>query len=270
LARQVRHSCGRHFGIAHYAGPFAIRGGLARWENRKRGCGMKRALLPILLLVWTSSALGQIPSSSHEVVGTPRAKDYVDGAIELKRLAGCAVRKKPAYARSMVASLPGSSVEFRVGQAVMKVMEPCMIARFSAMRIGFAQLRGALAEEMYLMSNPNTPNFESFDHSAMALPKEWVAAKLEGYALSEVVAHDFAQCTVAADPVLADALLRTIPRSREEDAQIAKLMPVLGPCLMQGYKFQMDAAAVRSYMAQALYRGMAMWPVSNSSNSGQN
>lgn len=236
--------------------------------------GVKRGVVSGLLAACASAGSAQIPTSSQEIAGSPGEKDYIDGAIELKRLAGCAVRKNMSYARSMVASLPGSDTENRVGQAILKVMENCMNDFRPAIWVGFAQMRGALAEELYLLDYPKTPDFEALDHSGMELPKPWLAGKLEGYTLSEVVAHDLAQCTVAANPVLGDSLLRTGPRSQDEEGVIGKLKPFLGPCLMQGYKFQMDAAAVRSYMAQALYRGMAMWPhkssQSPSSSNGQN
>ena len=206
-------------------------------------------------------ATGQIPSSSSDLVGTPDKKDYIDGAIELKRISGCGIRLNPSYAKSMINSLPGSNTEGRVGHALMRVMEHCLNDFHPAITVGFAQMRGSLAEEFYLAANPQPPQFTMLDHSSMALPKEWLETKTEGYTQSELVAHDLAQCVVAAAPELADSLLRTSPRSREEALAINKLQPVLGPCLIQGFKFQMDAAAVRSYLAQALYRGMAMWPL---------
>ncbi len=227
-----------------------------------------------LLLATTSPAVAQIPTSSSEIVGIPDAKDYIDGARELKRVSGCAIRLNSSYAKSMVNSLPGSTVEGRVGRALMRVMEHCLTDVRPAMGIGFAQLRGSLAEEFYLNANPQAPHFELIDHTSMALPKEWIGVKAEGYTASELVAHDLAQCVVAAAPEQADKLLRTFPRSREEGLAITQLQPVLGPCLIQGYKFQMDAAAVRSYLAQALYRGMALWPVKSpspvQSTSGKN
>lgn len=239
-----------------------------------RACIRETGALFALLLAATSPAVAQIPTSSSEIVGTPDEKDYIDGARELKSISGCAIRLNSSYSKSMVNSLPGSVVEGRVGQALMRVMEHCLTDVRPAMGIGFAQLRGSLAEEFYLNANPQMPHFELLDHSSMALPKEWVGVRAEGYTASELVAHDLAQCVVAAAPEQVDKLLRTIPRSKEERLSIAQLQPVLGPCLIQGYKFQMDAAAVRSYLAQALYRGMAMWPAKSvsavPSTSGKN
>ena len=222
---------------------------------------MRALLILAVLCASASPAFAQIPSSSSEVVGTPDKKDYVDGAIELKHLSGCAIRLNNSYARSMINSLPGSRIEGRVGRQLMRVMEHCMTDFRPAMTVGFAQLRGSLAEELYLNAYPQLPQFTLLDHSSMALPKVWLDAKTEAYTQSELVAHDLAQCVVAAAPELTDNLLRTAPRSKGEELAIARLKPVLGPCLIQGYKFQMDAAAVRSYLAQALYRGMAMWPL---------
>lgn len=222
---------------------------------------MKTALVSSIIatIVGGTSAMAQIPSSSSEIRGTPGPKAYVDGAIELRRLAQCAVEKRPNYARTMTASVPRSDVETRIGQAILKVMEPCMNNFRPAMSVGFAQLRGALAENIYLAEHPRPVDFAHVDHSAKNLPADWQKAKLTADQASEIVAQDFAQCVVSDAPAQADALLRTSPRSTAEGTAISALAPYLGPCLAVGHTFSMDAAAVRSYVAQALYRGVNDW-----------
>ncbi|BEV00915.1 hypothetical protein [Novosphingobium olei] len=222
---------------------------------------MKAVAVSIGLAVSLATpAFGQIPSSSAEVRGIPDAKAYVQGALELRRLASCATEKRPNYVHTMLDSIPQSDTEVRVGQAILKVIETCMTDFRPAMSVGFAQLRGSLAEELYLADHKTPTNFAQLDHGSKKLPAAWISAKLTRSQASEIVAQDFAQCVVSDAPELADALLRTLPRSSEEQRALAKLAPNLGPCLASGHTFSMDAAAVRSYVAQALYRGVNDWP----------
>jgi len=208
--------------------------------------------IPAALIATYASA--QIPSSSSEVRGTGWRKDYIDGAVELRRLAMCEIRRSPGYARALLDSMPDSNVEFRISHAIGKVIENCLSDYRPAIQFNGAALRGAVAEAFYLADHPTAPDFAAAKPEDAALPAAWLTAKRSADQTSEVIAQDFGQCVVVTDPADADALIRTEPRSAAEDAVVARLQPHLSPCLMQGQTYHLDVTALRSYLAQGLYR----------------
>lgn len=220
-----------------------------------------RWLLLFTAIFAARPALAQIPSSSAELREIPGEQARIDGAIEMRRLAGCATRLNRSYARSLLNSIPASDAEDRTARQILKVMEHCMNEFRPAIRVEWAPMRGAVAEYAYLEAHPTPPDFASIDHSGQKLPEAWTSAKLDPAEMSELVSQDFAQCVVSNAPEQADSILRTVPRSPDELGAINKIKPFLGPCLLQGHTYTMDAAAVRSYLAQALQRGMTEWPV---------
>src|ERR1700757_4244644 len=115
---------------------------------------MRRAIALIMLASCSMAAVAQIPSSTSDVYDNAGKDKFRLGAIELRRLAGCEIRKSPGYARNMLESVPDSDTESSLGSIILKVMENCMRDNIPAMRIGFGPLRGALAEAFYLAAHP--------------------------------------------------------------------------------------------------------------------
>lgn len=221
-----------------------------------------KLLVAFLVVAFVSLPLSaQVPTSSSEFRPNFHEDAYTRGALELKRMASCAVERRDGLANSMLESLPGSRSETLIIDKMMDVMVNCMRRLRPAMRVDHEQLRGAVAEELYLAAHPRPVDFAAFDHSDKSLPPEWISSELEAPQLSRIVWQDFAQCVVSDAPMQADAMLRTAPRSAEEAAAIEQIMRYLGPCVGDGSTFKMDAAALRSHVAQALNRGMAMWPL---------
>ena len=221
-----------------------------------------KAVLAIVFAALLAAPLGaQIPTSSSEMRPNYNDDAYVKGALELKELSRCVIARRDGLANTALVSIPGSREEGMIIDKLMNVMINCMNSLRPAMRVGYAQLRGAVAEELYLEAHPAPMDYTSRDHSDKSLPAAWIDGQREGAELQEILWHDFAQCVVADAPAQADAILRTAPRSPEEGAAIKQIVPFLGPCIGAGSKFTMDAAMLRSYLAQALSRGVAMWPV---------
>lgn len=221
---------------------------------------MKAVLAFLFAAALGAPLCAQMPTSSSEIRPNYHDDAYAKGALELKSLSGCVVARRDGLATTALSSIPGSRDEGLIIDKLMNVMVNCMNSVRPAMRVGYSQLRGAVAEELYLEVYPAPIDFTSRDHSDKSLPAEWIDGQREGAELREILWHDFAQCVVSDAPVQADAILRTLPRSAEEGAAIGRIAPFLGPCIGAGSKFTMDAAMLRSYLAQALSRGVAMWP----------
>lgn len=221
---------------------------------------MKAVLALIFAVAMTAPISAQIPTSTSEIRPNFNDDAYAKGALELKRLSRCAVERRSGLAETMLESLPSSRSESLIVDTMMNVMVNCIRNFRPAIRVSHVQLRGAIAEEIFLAAHPQAVDFSALNHSDKSLPSEWISSELETPQLSRIVWQDFAQCVVSDAPAEADAILRTTPRSAEEASAIREITQFLGPCLGDGSTFKMDAATLRSYLAQAMYRGMAMWP----------
>lgn len=67
------------------------------------------------------------------------------------------------------------------------------------------------------------------------------------------VSLDFADCIVESDPYGADFFFRSIPGSAEEREAINSLMPVFSPCLPDNLRMELDPAALRFWLGEALW-----------------
>jgi len=64
---------------------------------------------------------------------------------------------------------------------------------------------------------------------------------------------DFADCVVETDPYGADDFFRATAGSEAEKAAIQNLVPSLGPCLPQGQQMEVNPAALRVWLGEALW-----------------
>jgi hypothetical protein len=198
--------------------------------------------------------------AQHSTADTiDREGGYSDGARAIKKTAACVFERNPGYVDSMLAARPDSPEEGLVFTRVLKVMENCMSTLTPAMSVNSTQARGSMAEARYLTAHPKAPNFATMNHLQAKIPASWTATKLSEADMIEVLKRDFANCVVADQPMLADALLRTVPTSLAEKAAARKLVPSLGPCLQNGLKFQLDYPILRALVAEALDRSVTQW-----------
>lgn len=72
--------------------------------------------------------------------------------------------------------------------------------------------------------------------------------------------EDFAQCVVRRDPKAAKLVIATKPASKEETTQVGKMIPHLGPCLIQGQDLKLNVPSVRAIAAVGLYQLLSAAP----------
>ena len=109
-------------------------------------------------------------------------------------------------------------------------------------------LRQWLLEEAYVDRYP--------DGATWVKPGNVIAERT--FPLSQNVAAvraplDFADCVVQTDPYGADFFFRTASGSADEKSAIDGLMPALGPCLPQGQRMELNPAALRVWLGEALW-----------------
>jgi hypothetical protein len=64
---------------------------------------------------------------------------------------------------------------------------------------------------------------------------------------------DFSDCVVQADPYNADYFFRATAASEDESTALQALIPSLGPCLPQGQQMELNPAALRVWVGEALW-----------------
>lgn len=230
-----------------------------RVTPRGLACGL---LAAGLLGVWVTPAavLAQaapVVSSADRLGRGDEAR--IDGARELKRLAACVYKRRPGYFDAVLATPPGSRAEGTILERAASVVSNCMNSLNPAILMQHQQMRGAFAEMRYLATHPSPPAFASMPHPMIAIAAAWTERRMDDEEKTAILKHDFANCVVAADPVTADALLRTVPFSGDEEAVVSRLVPLLGGCLQANVKYKLDAPTLRALVAQALDASVRKW-----------
>lgn len=119
------------------------------------------------------------------------------------------------------------------------------------MKIGDSLLRDLLAEEAYLGANKKAPVLPAAPAVPPLLQARYVST---GDALTRAQGMvAFTDCVVLKNVAQADALLRTMPGSKEELAAAKALAPSLGGCLVAGQKATLTATGIRAFMAYAMW-----------------
>lgn len=222
--------------------------------------GWQRIATLLAALAAPSAALAQAAPVVSSADRLSRGDDgRIDGARELKRLAACVYKRRPGYFDSVLSTPPGSRAEAIILERASSVVSNCMNSLNPGILMQLQQMRGAFAETRYLATYPATPAFASMAHTMIAIPAAWTERKMSDEEKTGILKHDFANCVVAANPATADALLRTVPFSREEASVVTKLVPQLGPCLQAYVKYQLDAPTLRALVAQALDASVRQW-----------
>ena len=193
----------------------------------------------------------------------------IDGARELKRLAACSYKRAPGYFDAALAAPPASREEHAILDRSANVAVNCMNSLAPSIYFNWRQLRGAFAEARYLAANPTPPDFGTGEHAMIAIPAKWTERKMSDDEKLAIVKYDFANCVVATDPVLADALLRTEPASPAEANSAGRIVPLLGPCLLADTKFKLDTPSLRALLAQSLDSSTRQWAAASPGASGQ-
>jgi hypothetical protein len=116
------------------------------------------------------------------------------------------------------------------------------------LRFSARALRQWLVEEAYF------DRFES--EPTWVVPGNVVSPRvypLAGQNLRVLAAMDFADCIVATDPYTSDFFYRAESGSEEQKRAIDALIPSLGPCLPQGQQMELNPAALRVWVGEALW-----------------
>jgi hypothetical protein len=233
------------------------------------GGGVTRfGLLLGVALTFSISTIAIAGDKAAKVYPGPGYGDRFDarGAYFLRKMAQCIVDYSPSSAESLLATRPRSTEESNRMRSVSGRFSKCFPNGINSLTFGNIELRGFLAEILYLKKYPVAPNFTELRHSEVAWPKEWLTASKQIPNLLPIYMMQFGSCVAAVDPKGVANLLHTDVRSEKENAAINHLKPSLGSCLDKGHTFKVDAAILRALTAQGLYRSVSDWLAESSSS----
>lgn len=216
----------------------------------------------LLVLVITVAAVAHAQLKPESQTGSfipvkPEALDRRDGGIVRKEFARCVYRRSKA---KVVAFLNNSDpVTVIIAKdsktiGVQRSMDECLgrevrpMETVLQMRFTHEFLRDLMAEEAYLATNETAPQLPP---APLPLQQRFVSTgedllKAQGIA-------SFTDCAILRNVSHADALLRTMPGSREESVAAKTIAPALGACLVQGQNVKLTAGIIRGLVAFAMW-----------------
>jgi hypothetical protein len=112
-----------------------------------------------------------------------------------------------------------------------------------------ATLRGNLAEQLLLTQSAAVAALKPLPLQQKRYIRPWFAATGRHPAVDEMAA-----CMADTDPAGIVALIRTEPGSGEETAAFGEMSPALTKCLSAGTQLDVNRAAIRGALADALYQ----------------
>ncbi len=203
---------------------------------------MKRAL-PFVVL----AALIAIPASAQLAPGVsgystaPTQASEAEYWIMIRKLGLCLADSKRDQAVAFLATEPGSTEEDEAFDNIFHRYRNRCMGNFINANIIRGHVRGSIAEGLVRLM----PEDRVERALAVALsPPEHVASL-----------HDFAECYVANNPLVArEFLLQTKVGTKGELEAVRQMAVNFGPCIPSGAEVRVDPVDVRMAVAEALYR----------------
>ena len=180
----------------------------------------------------TDAGWWNIPEST---VKAALKRTSLGGADRMRAFALCSVKRNPKAVDALLATRQESLEERAASRRLTQLSFDCMPD--GEFTLGGLSVRGSLAEARFWTGFANAPV------ESLSVRSDEVGTK-----------ERFADC--AADGRLSEIrmLISTAPKSAEEKAALASLMPGLQGCIAKTNFSSMDNASARSLMAEALYR----------------
>jgi hypothetical protein len=216
-------------------------------------------IIPALAVSTTAHAqLKPEIETGSRVPTPPRDLKAEEAGIIRKHFAQCIYQDAKPNAMALLAHSDSSSVDLS-GAKIKNIekdldMERCFQEEVEAgeLELGLKftpnAVRDMLAEEDYLAKHP----------AALQLPPDlpllqFSPVSTDSEPLKTQALATFSDCTIRSNLAGADALLRTMPGSKNEYSAAAALAPALGACLVVGQKFGLKPANIRALVAYAMW-----------------
>jgi hypothetical protein len=210
-------------------------------------------LAGICLVAGLASAGPRTGSRIDSAPGSVESVESEDSDTALRvtnTFARCVARQHGRAAEAVVAMSYLSPDQSRAASRLVGGQEDCMGSSGASLSLKPPLLVGGMAEQFVLQRyrNADLAPLTGMTDEAQA------AAGL----VARNNAEDLSLCVIRRDPAAARALIETVPASKEEAAQIQRLLPHLGPCVPAGQSLTLNKPALRALFATGLYRALSL------------
>lgn len=230
-------------------------------ERGRLALRMAAASLLCLAPVSAQAQLEPTTQLGSRIPVKPTVVDPVRAGIIKKGFARCLFVKNGAKMSTLLENSDPVTVDFgkikMPGDDISKYlgMETCLGDQAdgtqSALDYRFSpmQLRLMLQEEAYLGANKTAPVLPA---GSVELVQRNYFSDGEKLRTAQALGA-FSDCLAFNDTKNADAILRTMPGSKDERAAAQALGPTLGACLAQGQSLSLSPTSIRGFVADGLW-----------------
>lgn len=182
-------------------------------------------------------------NQSDAAIKASLKRQSLGGADRMRAFALCSAKRNPAVVETLLATRQESLEERSASRRLTQLNFDCLPD--GEFTLGGLSVRGSLAEAMFWTA------YADADISGLAVRSDEAGVK-----------ERFADCAADGELESVRALIATAPKSAEEGAALAPLMPRLRDCIAKTNFSAMDTASARALMAEALYRAAKRGQVS--------
>ncbi|PSJ39783.1 hypothetical protein C7I55_14505 [Sphingomonas deserti] len=187
-----------------------------------------------------------------------REAEQKDGPVLINQIAECVVDRQPGFVRRWLGLLPGSVAERALIKGMTEDMSTCLDSPALVMdgkQIGFkpATLRRPVAlayVRKELRTAGQGPARDVAPWFAAAIAAQPAGEKIDA---TSIAVQDFGHCIATRAWGDALGLLAAEPGSPAERGAIARLKPVLGPCLTADVKLTLTVPTIREVIAEPVH-----------------
>lgn len=196
--------------------------------------------------------IGSLIPRPREAIGDTNV-DTQRAMEVLQKFGKCVVGKQPLRSAAFVDPPRSMPEETRRASLVhiRREMSVCLGRLDGAkMQLTVSAMLGTLAEHLYQRKYPVLPPLGRSDVPPMAHPEQ----------LATWTTLSFANCLIDRDAASVDAAVRAVVNSREEGEAFGRLSAHYSPCLDAGSALRLNRLALRSALAEQLYRRATAGP----------
>jgi hypothetical protein len=192
-----------------------------------------------------------------------------DAGAAMQLVAECLVERRPELVKRLFRTLPGSTEESSMlsrqeGDLGICMEDPQLVLDGKQLRFKGRAIRTPLAKALIRKMLPSA----SAVGPAAPGSDPWFLAPYSALPPKAAVSRqhlnllDFGHCVATTNWPATRAFLMAAPASAEESTAVKKLVPVLGPCLLEGMTVQLTSSVLRDALAEPVYQ-ILMNPTSN-------
>ena len=229
---------------------------------------MKNAHLAALIAA-ASAAMVAVPADAQRTgsrIG--RSATAKDSGPAMQLVADCLVDRQPEMVRQLFTTLPGSAEERALVLRKTDEMGTCMendrnlVLDGKFLRFSARAIRTPLAKALIRKMLPAAPRVSP----AAVGSDPWFLAHYNALPPKAEVSRqhlnllDFGHCVAVKNWADTRAFLVSQPESAEEAAAVRKIVPVLGPCMLEGMTVQLTPSVLRDALAEPVYQILVAAP----------